>query len=184
MGLAPIHALGFEALIVRYFPGIRVVTVHDAVADKSWQQSSCFVVSAGALASFPGFFMPRLSRLVLLTTSVSMLPEGGLPSVSPYASAHELRQTITSLIENAGRELPVAMSADYAAAPPAPSVALTDRELDVVRLTAKGASSKEIAAALGISVNTVLTHRKKITDKLGIHGAPALVYYALTHRLV
>ena len=43
---------------------------------------------------------------------------------------------------------------------------LTDREIEIVRLLAKGSSSKEIADKLFISHNTVATHRKNMMHKL------------------
>lgn len=43
---------------------------------------------------------------------------------------------------------------------------LTDREIEIIRLLAKGNSSKEIANELFISHNTVTTHRKNMMNKL------------------
>lgn len=43
---------------------------------------------------------------------------------------------------------------------------LTEREIEIVRLLAKGSSSKEIASELYISHNTVTTHRKNMMHKL------------------
>jgi DNA-binding CsgD family transcriptional regulator len=48
-------------------------------------------------------------------------------------------------------------------------VALTERELDVARLAARGASNQAVAAALGISVRTAETHLQRAFAKLGLH---------------
>ncbi len=48
---------------------------------------------------------------------------------------------------------------------------LTPREWEVLRLTANGKQQGEIALALGISVNTVKVHRRKIHEKLGAGSA-------------
>lgn len=61
---------------------------------------------------------------------------------------------------------------------------LSEREKDVLRLIVEGLTNKEIAARLYVSVNTVLTHRKNITSKLGIKTTPGLTFYAITHRLI
>lgn len=61
---------------------------------------------------------------------------------------------------------------------------LTQRETDVLRQIAAGKTYKEIADCLNISVNTVLTHRKNITAKLGIRSASGLSLYALMNGLV
>ncbi|MGA8582457.1 MAG: helix-turn-helix transcriptional regulator [Roseiarcus sp.] len=53
---------------------------------------------------------------------------------------------------------------------PAPDVALTPRELDVLALIAEGASNKAIARRLGISVHTVKFHIASLLDKLDAQG--------------
>ena len=54
--------------------------------------------------------------------------------------------------------------------PREPDVALTPRELDVLALIAEGASNKEIARKLGISVHTVKFHIASLLDKLDAEG--------------
>ena len=54
----------------------------------------------------------------------------------------------------------------------------------MLRLIAMGRINKEIAANLGISFNTVLTHRRNIMEKLGVRSVPALSMYAVMNGLV
>lgn len=61
--------------------------------------------------------------------------------------------------------------------------ALSPREAEVLGLTAEGRNTKEIAAALSLSVKTVETHRRQIMDKLGIYNVAGLVKYALRHGI-
>jgi DNA-binding NarL/FixJ family response regulator len=56
---------------------------------------------------------------------------------------------------------------------------LSDREEDVVRLTAAGHSNKEIAARLDLSVKTVETYKARSLEKLGLRSRADLVGYAL-----
>ena len=56
--------------------------------------------------------------------------------------------------------------------------ALTSREVEIVRLLAKGSSSKEIASKLDISHNTVTTHRKNMMNKLKATNVVDLVLKA------
>lgn len=58
---------------------------------------------------------------------------------------------------------------------------ISPRELDVLRLVAQGHINKEIADKLNISLNTVLSHRKNITAKLGIKTVSGLIFYCITH---
>lgn len=61
---------------------------------------------------------------------------------------------------------------------------LSSREIEVLREIVKGETNKEAAEHLCISLNTVLTHRKNITSKLGIKTIPGLTFYAITNRII
>ena len=61
---------------------------------------------------------------------------------------------------------------------------LSPREIDVLKQVAIGLTNKEIADRLGISVNTVLTHRKNITAKLGIRSVSGLSVYAMMNGYI
>ena len=47
---------------------------------------------------------------------------------------------------------------------------LSPREEEILSLLAEGALYKEISAALGISMDTVRTHLRRIYDKLHVHS--------------
>jgi len=61
--------------------------------------------------------------------------------------------------------------------------ALTDRELDVLQLLAKGKSNQEIADELFIGLKTVKTHVSNILAKLEVADRTQAAVYALTHGL-
>ncbi len=61
---------------------------------------------------------------------------------------------------------------------------LTQREQEILRLVARGETSRQIAAALKISVKTVEWHRENIMRKLKVSSAVELVRYAIQHGLV
>lgn len=61
---------------------------------------------------------------------------------------------------------------------------LTGREIDVLRLLATGNANKEIADKLNISIHTVITHRKNISQKTGIKTVSGLTIYAVTQKLI
>lgn len=61
---------------------------------------------------------------------------------------------------------------------------LSDREKDIVVCVAKGMNNKEIADYLFLSVHTVTTHRRNISNKLQIHTTAGLIIYAIANKLV
>ena len=69
-------------------------------------------------------------------------------------------------------------------APRGPLELLTRRQREVLQLVAEGHSTKEIAHRLELSAKTVDTHRAQLMERLGVHGVPALVRYALRVGMV
>ena len=61
---------------------------------------------------------------------------------------------------------------------------LSPREIEVLILITKGLINKEIADKLNISLNTVLSHRKNITTKLGIKTVSGLTFYAIMNGII
>jgi DNA-binding NarL/FixJ family response regulator len=60
---------------------------------------------------------------------------------------------------------------------------LTKREKEVLAALSRGPSYKEIAAVLGISLNTVRTHLKQVYSKLGVRSRTAATVRLLRARL-
>jgi len=61
---------------------------------------------------------------------------------------------------------------------------LSGREIDVLKLLVEGSSNKEIADRLNISVNTVITHRKNISQKTDIKTVSGLTIYAIVKGII
>jgi len=81
-----------------------------------------------------------------------------------------------------GRPLPPAVAQRLADRMLVPD--LTARELDVLRLIAKGMRNKEIAAQLGIGEETARGHVKNILAKLGLHDRTEAVAIAVKRGIV
>ena len=61
---------------------------------------------------------------------------------------------------------------------------LTPRENEVLKGIVEGLINKEIAARMGVSVATVITHRKNLTEKLGTRSVSALTFFEVAYVLV
>lgn len=65
-----------------------------------------------------------------------------------------------------------------------PGLRLTERELEVLRLVARGMNNREIAKELFISENTVKNHVRNILEKLQLHSRMEAVMYAVKEKLL
>ena len=61
---------------------------------------------------------------------------------------------------------------------------LTDRELEVLRLVARGMANRDIAAELFISENTVKNHVRNILEKLQLHSRMEAAMYAVRQKII
>lgn len=61
---------------------------------------------------------------------------------------------------------------------------ISEREIDVLKLLVAGNANKEIADKLNISTHTVISHRKKISQKTGIKSVSGLTIYAVVNNII
>jgi two-component system NarL family response regulator len=68
--------------------------------------------------------------------------------------------------------------------PPVPTPRLTDREMEVLTLVAKGLANRDIARQLFISENTVKNHVRNMLEKLQLHSRMEAVVYAVREKML
>ncbi len=68
--------------------------------------------------------------------------------------------------------------------PQLPPPHLTDREMEVLRLVARGQNNRDIAKVLHISENTVKNHIRNILEKLHLHSRMEAVVYAVREKIL
>jgi DNA-binding NarL/FixJ family response regulator len=85
--------------------------------------------------------------------------------VSPRATARLVQEFVKPLANHATVEL------------------LTDREVEIVQLMARGLSNEEIGRQAFISVGTVKTHVSSILTKLNLQSRIQIVVWAFEHRV-
>lgn len=79
---------------------------------------------------------------------------------------------------------PDAERATASAAPSSPNPGdLSDREVEVLRLVARGLSNREIAANLVLSEHTVRRHLSNVFRKIGVTSRSAATGFAFEHGL-
>jgi two-component system invasion response regulator UvrY len=121
--------------------------------------------------------------------AMRLLQAGARGFVSKGTSGHELLAAIRKVAT--GRVyLPPALSETlpYRHAnrdtPVNPLEALSDRELQILKLVAEGRTGREIAQDLHLSIKTIDTYRARVLDKLGLETNADLIRFALRHGVV
>jgi two-component system, NarL family, response regulator NreC len=64
------------------------------------------------------------------------------------------------------------------------AVEFTDRELDIIKLSCKEYTNKEIASQLVLSVRTVEAHKNRMLDRVEAKNMVGVIMYAIKHNLV
>jgi HD-GYP domain-containing protein (c-di-GMP phosphodiesterase class II) len=130
--------------------------------------------------------LSRESRLLAAADVMHALRED-----RPHRAAHDLQTAARTLGDEAaaGRLDPDAIAAVIeASGAPRPRRAwpaeLTDREVDVLRLAARGLSNKEIAQTLVVSPRTVQHHLAHVYDKTGRRTRAGTALFAMEHGLL
>lgn len=126
------------------------------------------------------------TRIIMLTVSdkdadlFGALKAGARGYLLKNAEAHQVLEAIHR-VASGEAVLPPAMATrvlDEFARPTAKAELLSEREIAVLRLVAKGLGNKEIAAALSLSENTVKTHVRHILEKLHLRSRAEAAAYA------
>lgn len=179
LGLAGIIERVMPVAEVRMFPGFATLREADA-----GQFVHYFISMRVLLESAPFFLERRHKTIVLVHGDESCRLPQGFHTLNVCLDEERLVRAFLRLVEMAhgthGTHPGVAgrKPAHPAAAP------LTPREQEVLRLIVAGRINKEIATSLGVSLTTVITHRKNLSEKLGIKSVSGLTIYAVMHGLV
>jgi two-component system response regulator NreC len=133
------------------------------------------------------------TRVILLTvhTEASYIVEGIRAGAAGYVlkthAAHDLIRAIQEAVRGGNYVSPeVSLALLEACQRPAnfDVVPLTARERQVLQAIAEGATTKEVARQLHISVKTADSHRTRIMQKLDLHQTAGLVRYAIRRGLI
>jgi DNA-binding NarL/FixJ family response regulator len=148
---------GFEVLaeVCRNHPKLPVLVLSSTPEDQLGLRS----IRAGAAG-----YLNKQTAPELLVQAIETLRTGG-QFISP-ALAAQLATELRRRPERTGHE------------------ALSDRELEVVKLTASGRTVKEIASELNLSVKTISTFRSRAFEKLGVRNDVEFMHYARDHGLL
>lgn len=147
-----------------------------------------YFVSIQIYLEHTAFFLRKKFQTVVLCNAETQAQLSGVLSLNINQNEQHLVKSILLLHQHGHHKghpqgHPAGMlSAARSQMPPQND--LTMREIEVLSLVARGFINKEIADKLHISLTTVITHRKNITEKLGIKTVSGLTIYAVMRGYV
>ncbi|MDO4511029.1 MAG: LuxR C-terminal-related transcriptional regulator [Bacteroidales bacterium] len=163
-----LEALGMASLLNGHYEvDVHIVSAFEQLPVAQRERFGLFVTSEDEFLKHLSFFMPHNEATVIITDK---LDSSHYTTLSPHTTEEEM----LALLDPYFRDDCGEGNQNH----------LTQRETMVLRLVVEGLLNKEIADRLNISINTVLTHRKNITAKLGIKSVSGLSVYAIMNGIV
>jgi len=143
---------------------------------------------SGYHGGLPAAMQPVTARILAAANRFRSLVEDRphRPACAPDAAARQLRAAALQkrLDEDAVAAVLTAAGEPIAWRRQAASATLTEREVEVIRLLARGGTMKEVAARLDIAYKTVDRHTQSIYGKIGVNTRAGATLWAVEHGLV
>ena len=177
-------SLGLKTILERMIPMAVIRTFHSfgELTDDTPDMYAHYFISAQIYVEHNAFFLPRKRKTIVLAGDSHQFQLSGVPILNIYQAEEQLVKDILKLHQHAHHDgYPVK---DMPPTPPTTGHELSAREIEVLVLITTGLLNKEIADKLNIGLTTVITHRKNITEKLGIKSVSGLTIYAVMNGYV
>lgn len=175
-----LSCIGLQTLLEEIIPmaTIRVFHSFGELVDDTPDMYAHYFVSAQIYFEHTAFFRERHPRAIVLAGGENLPQLAGIPTLNICQDEKTLVKSILRMHERGhhkGGNHPHNTPTEHD---------LSAREIEVLVLVTKGFINKEIAEKLNISLTTVISHRKNITEKLGIKSVPGLTIYAVMNGYV
>lgn len=178
-----LSSLGLKSILEEIIPmaTIRTFRHFSELMDDTPDMYAHYFISAQIYVEHNAFFLPRKRKTIVLASDSPQFQLSGVPVLNIYEPEEELVKNILRLHQHAHhngypiKDMPQKESHQEI---------LSAREIEVLVLITKGLINKEIADKLNISLTTVITHRKNITEKLGIKSVSGLTIYAVMNGYI
>ena len=173
-------ALGLRTILEEMLPEavIRVFSSFNQLVDDTPDMYAHYFVSSQIYFEHTPFFLERRPKSIVLSVGDLSLP---VPTLNVCRPQDQLVQDVLQLRKRGHH----GMSRPHPSHVPSEETQeLSPREIEVLILITKGLINKEIAEKLNISLTTVISHRKNITEKLGIKSVSGLAIYAVMHGYI
>lgn len=175
--------LGLRTIIEKIIPMAEVCLLRsfDEVQEAGADGFFHYFIDSQTFIEHGEFFGRNRHKTILLTAAAQPPHSDGMHRINIGGTEEQIVRDILRLHRGAhahGMHGPLRMPE------PAASQPLTPREREVLVLVTQGLMNKEIADRLNIGLTTVISHRRNISEKLGIKSVSGLTIYAVMHGYV
>ena len=151
-----LQSIGLQSMLTDYFPPVEIshYPTFEALSTSGNDTFDYYFTNAALFVLYADFFLPRRGKTMVLIDGAK--GEGGL-SATNHITIKASQEIIIEQLEQLFTGENNSISSE---------------------------NNKEIADKLNISLNTVLSHRKNITTKLGIKTVSGLTFYAIMNGII
>ena len=181
-----LSSLGLKSILEEIIPMATIRAFHrfNELMDDTPDMYAHYFISAQIYVEHNAFFLPRKRKTIVLASDSPQFQLSGVPVLNIYEPEEELVKNILKLHQHAHHKGYPVKDMPPMIPPAHHQELLSAREIEVLVLITKGLINKEIADKLNISLTTVITHRKNITEKLGIKSVSGLTIYAVMNGYI
>jgi DNA-binding NarL/FixJ family response regulator len=180
----PILGLGFQTLFERHVSKFHIAGLYTDILSfrKQLPQEIDIILLNTIAVGYSRYFdirelLPDYDDALIIALTTELLLPGTLASFDGalhlYDDGEKMVRELTAILESAA-----AVNAKHG------DDGISERDKDIIIAIAKGHSNKDIADSLHLSLNSVMTYRKRIASKLSIKGTAGFTVYAMMNNLI
>ncbi len=179
-----LSCIGLQTILEEIIPSatIRVFSTFDKFICDTPDMYAHYFVSSQIYFEHTSFFLERFPKAIVLANGENLPQLKGVPTMNINQNEKQLIKSLLSLQKygHSNETIPYQNHPVHEK----DSLDLSPREIEVLVLITKGLINKEIADKLNISLTTVISHRKNITEKLGLKSVSSLTVYAIMNGYI
>lgn len=179
-----LSCIGLQTILEEIIPSatIRVFSTFDKFVCDTPDMYAHYFVSSQIYFEHTSFFLERFPKAIVLANGENLPQLKGVPTMNINQNEKQLIKSLLSL-QKYGHSNETIPNQNHPVHEK-DSLDLSPREIEVLVLITKGLINKEIADKLNISLTTVISHRKNITEKLGLKSVSSLTVYAIMNGYI
>ena len=179
-----LSCIGLQTILEEIIPSatIRVFSTFDKFICDTPDMYAHYFVSSQIYFEHTLFFLERFPKAIVLANGENLPQLKGVPTMNINQNEKQLIKSLLSL-QKYGHSNETIPNQNHPVHEK-DSLDLSPREIEVLVLITKGLINKEIADKLNISLTTVISHRKNITEKLGLKSVSSLTVYAIMNGYI